>query len=206
MKGRFWLFLGVAVGIAVAAGHLSYLAGAGRSLAETCERLVRSGADRLVRDAAKDGAPKRVVLGFSGIIAAALPGITALLVVIAAKGSLRVRAIIAVLVAALGAASFAYQPHGKAIGVLLLALLVAGLTVTLTGPIVAAPLVAVATLIGAEFLPGLLSSHRHVPQLSVNDLHFAIYGHPGTPAGLQVILLIVAIVPFAYAARLIIRG
>ena len=206
MKGRFWLFLGVAVGIAVAAGHLSYLAGAGRSLAETSERLVRSGADRLVRDATKAGAPKRVVLGFSAAIAAALPGITALLLVIAAKASLRVRAIIAILVAALGAASFAYQPHGKAIGVLLLALLVAGLAVTLTGPLVAAPLAAVAALIGAEFLPGLLSSHRHVVQLSVNDLHVAIYGHPGTPAGLQVVLLIVALVPFAFAARLIIRG
>jgi hypothetical protein len=206
VKGRIWLILGAAVGIAIAAGHLPYLAGAARSLADTAESLVGHGANKLVSEAAKAGAPRRVILGIGGLIAAALPGLTALLLVIAARGSIRLRAIIAVLLAGLGAASFVYQSHGHAAGVLVLALIVAGLAVALTGPLVAAPLAGVAGLIGGEFLPGLVAFGRAATQVSTQDLHIAIYNHPGSPTALRLVALAVATVPFAVAARLIIFG
>ncbi len=205
MRGRLWLILGAIVGIAIAAGRLPYLAGAGRSLAETAERLVGSGANHLIRDAASAGGSRRVVLGLSGLVAATVPGLTALVLVAAARGSLRLRAVIALLIVALGASSFVYQSHGKATGVLLLALAVAGLAVTLTGPLVAAPLTALAGLIAGEFLPGLLTSDRTVTQASVNDLHFAIFNQAGTPKALQVAVLVLAAIPFAAAVRLIFR-
>jgi len=205
VKGRLWLILGAVVGIAVAAGRLPYLAGAGRSLAETAERLVGSGANRLIRDAASAGGSRRLVLGLSGVVAATVPGLTALARVAAARGSLRLRAVVALLIVALGATSFVYQAHGKATGTLLLALAVAGLAVTLTGPLVAAPLTALAALIGAESLPGLLTSDRTVTQASVNDLHVAVFNHPGTPKALQIAVLVLAAIPFAVAARLIFR-
>jgi hypothetical protein len=205
VKGRFWLILGAVVGIAIAAGRLPYLAGAGRSLAETAERLVASGAKNLLGDASSAGVSRRVVLGVSGGIAAALPGLTALALVAAARGGLRLRAIVAVLIVALGAASYVYEPHGKASGVLLLSLAVAGLAVTLTGPLLAAPLAAAAGLIGGEFLPGLLTSSMTVTQASVNDLHVAIFNHPGTPKALQIAALALAAIPFAIAARLILK-
>jgi hypothetical protein len=204
MRGRLWLVLGAVVGIAIAGGHVPYLAGAARSLAETAERLVGSGATRLIDAAASAGAPQRVILGVAGVIAVLLPGVTALLLVLAARGSLRLRAIVALLVVVLGAASFAYQSHGRATGVLLLALVIASLAVMVTGPLVAAPLAALAGLIAGEYLPTLVSSTRAVTQRSVNDLHQAIYNHPGTPTGLQIVLLIVAAIPFALAARLIV--
>lgn len=203
MKGRFWLVAGAIVGIAVAAGHLPYLAGAGRSLADTAERLVGSGADRLIRATASTGAPRRVVLGLTGVIAAILPGVTALLLIVAARSSLRLRAIIGLLIVALGAASYVYQPHGQATGVLLLALAIAGLAVALTGPLVAAPLAALAGIIGGEFLPALLRSSQVVTQRSVNDLHQAVYNHPGTPTALRLLVLVIAAVPFAAATRLV---
>jgi hypothetical protein len=204
VKGRWWLVVGAAIGIAVAAGHLPYLAGAARSLTNTAEKLVDSGAKSLIRASASEGAPRRVTLGLSGLIAALLPGVTALLLVIAARGSLRLRALVALLVVALGAASFFYQPHGEAAGVLILALVVAALAVALTGPLVAAPLAGAAALIGAEFLPELVTSSNAVSNVAINDVHIAIFNHPGTPFALRVAMLIVAAVPFAAAARLIV--
>lgn len=205
MRGRIWLILGAVVGVAIAAGHLPYIAGAARSLAETTERLVASGANRIIRGAAHVGAPRRVVLGFGGLVAVLIPGVTALLLIVAARGSLRLRSIIALLVVALGAASYVYQPGGKATGVLLLALVIGGLAVALTGPLVAAPLALLAGLIAGEFLPRLVQSGARVTQASVDSLHQAIYARPGTPAALQIVVLIVAAVPFLFAARLVLR-
>ncbi len=203
MKGRVWLLIGVALGVAVAIGRLPYLAGAGRSLATTAERLVLSGANRIIAAAASAGASKRVVLGLGSLVAVILPGLTALLLVVAARASLRIRAVIAVLIVALGAASYAYQPHGNATGVLVLALVVAGLAVTLTGPLVAAPLALGAGLIGGEYLPTLVSSGMAATQSSVNAMHLALFNRPGTPAALQVAMLVIAALPFAWAAKLI---
>lgn len=61
MRGRIWLILGAVLGVVVAAGHLPYLAGAGRSFADTVERLVGSGAGDVIRGVALTGAPRRVV-------------------------------------------------------------------------------------------------------------------------------------------------
>lgn len=203
MRGRIWLFVGVIVGIAIAAGRVPFLAGAGRSLVATTERLVMSGAKDLIKSAAKHGAPERVVEGLSGVVTVLVPGVTALLLIVAAKASLRLRSIIALAVVAVGASSFFYQPHGKAAGVLVLALIVAGLAVAITGPLVVAPLAVGAGLIGAEFLPTLLAKHFAATQDAVQALHQAIYQRPGAPLWLQVVLLIVAVLPFAWAAKLV---
>ena len=203
MRGRIWLIVGAVVGVAVAAGHLPYLAGAGRSLADTAEHLVGHGANRLVHDTASAGAPKRLVLGLAGLVAALLPGLTALLLVVAARAGLRLRAIISLLVVAVAGASYLYQSNGKATGVLLLALTVAAAALLLTGPFVAAPLCALAGLIAGTFLPTLLRTRHVATQVSVNDLHQALYGHPGTPNALRVAVLVLAAVPFVFAARLV---
>jgi hypothetical protein len=208
LRGRVWLFVGAALGVAIALGHVPYLAGAGRSLANTAERLVTSGANRLIRDAANHGAPRRVLIGVGAALAVALPGLTAWLLLVAARASLRVRSLIALGMVALGASSYAYQPKGTATGVLLLALAVAGFAVAVTGPLVAAPLAMGAGLIGAEFLPTLVTSRlgSAVSQSSVSAMHVAIYNRPGTPTALQLAMLVLAALPFAAAARLLAAG
>jgi hypothetical protein len=203
VKGRIWLILGVIVGVAVAAGHLPYLAGAGRSLSDTAERLVGSGGSHLIRALAFTGASRRVTLGLTGVVAALVPGVSALLLVVAARGALHVRILVGLLVLALGLAGYAYLPHGTATGALVLALVIAGLAVALTGPLVAAPLCALAGLIGGEFLPTLVRSSAVVTQRSVDDLHIAIFNQPGTPTALQLVVLVIAALPFAAAARLV---
>ncbi len=206
MRGRVWLIFGVIAGIAVAAGRLPYLAGAGRSLAATSEHLVLSGANRIIAGVAQSGAPRRVVLGIGGVIALLAPGIAALLLIVAARVSLRLRSMIAILILAVGASSFVYQRGGVATGVLVLALTLAGLAVALTGPLVAFPLALVAGLIGASYLPTLFSKHFAATQDGVNALHIAIYNRPGQPLALQIVLLIVALLPFAWAAKLVATG
>jgi hypothetical protein len=121
---------------------------------------------------------------------------------LAARGTLRARVVIGLLLAALGGAAFFYLPHGHAAGVALLAGAVAGIAVAAVGPLVAASLAALAALIATTFLPRLLTGHS-VAGASVNALHQALFGTPGSPLWLRIVVLGVAALPFGYAARLV---
>lgn len=209
MKGRIWLILGAVVGIGIALGDVKYLAGAARSLADDAQRLVGTGGATLINAVGKHGAPQQVIASIASVLAVLIPGITALLLVLAARGSLRLRAVIAVLLAGLGAVSFAYQSHGHALGVILLALVIAVLAVALTGPLVAAPLCVLAGLIGGQFLPRLLSNPSTLPNAPVQQLYHAIFSDPhtsGAPVWFRIVMLVVAVLPFALGARLIVKG
>ncbi len=139
MRGRIWLIVGVIVGVAVALGRVPYLAGAGRSLADTTQRLVDSGAKHLVNDLKSHRAPQRVGARLTSLIAILVPGVTALAPRGRSPGQPRIKSIIAALIVLVGLASYFYQPHGKATGVLILALAIAGVAVVAAGPLVAAP-------------------------------------------------------------------
>jgi heme/copper-type cytochrome/quinol oxidase subunit 4 len=195
----------VALGVALGLGHLAYFHGAAQSLSDTALRLVNTAGLTLAHDAATHGAPRRVVEGFTAVLAVLLPGVTAFLLVFAGRSTLRLRAIVAVLLAVLGIAAFFYLPGGNATGVAVLALAAAGLAVAATGPLVVAPLVALATLIALAFLPRLLASHSTLPNTPVNALHQALFASAGSPLWLRVIVLLLAALPFALAARLIVR-
>lgn len=209
MKGRIWLIVGVVVGVAIAIGDVTYLAGAAKSLADDAQRLVGTGGTALINAVAKRGAPHQVVASITSVLAVLIPGVTALLLVLAARGSLRLRAVIAVLLAGLGAVSFAYQSHGHALGVILLAVVIAVLAVVLTGPLVAGPLCVLAGLIGGEFLPRLLSNPSTLPNAPVQQLYHAIFNDPhaaGAPVWFRIVMLVVAVLPFGLGARLIVKG
>jgi hypothetical protein len=206
MKGRPWLFAGLAVGIAVGAGRLPYLMGAASSLSDTSQQLVRSGGLDLVHWTARQGAPARAVDGVAAFVSILIPGVTALLLVLAARLTLRLRALVGLLVAVLGATAYHYLGLGVATGTLVLALALAGLVVAAaTGPLVVLPLVALAALIGTEYLPRLLAGARSVPRSSVATLHEAMFSHPGAPVWLAVIAVAVAAVPFLLALRFVLR-
>ncbi|MGH9076998.1 MAG: hypothetical protein ACRDY0_06020 [Acidimicrobiales bacterium] len=207
MKGRIWLVIGAVVGVAIAIGDVKYLAGAARSLADDAQRLVASGGSGLVRSVARHGAPQRLVTALTFLLAILVPGIAAFLLVLAARGSLRLRAVVAMLISVVGVASFAYQSGGHAAGVILLALVIAVVAVAVTGPLVAAPLCALAGLIGGEFLPRVLSSPAALPNAPAQQLYRAMVNHSqgGAPTWFRVLLLVVAVAPFAAGIRLIVK-
>jgi hypothetical protein len=205
MKGRFWLFVGVAVGIALGLGKLAYFHGAAVSLSDTALRVVGTAGLTLVHSAAKHGAPQRVVEGFTAALAVLLPGVTALLLVYAGRATLRLRTVVGVLLVALGIAAYFYLPGGNATGVAVLAFAAAAFAIAATGPLVAAPLVALATLIAIAFLPRLLASRSTLPNAPVSALHQALFASPGSPLWLRALVLVLAALPFALAARLIVR-
>lgn len=205
VRGRIWLLLGVLVGVGIAIGRVPYFAGTARSFADDVQRVVGTGAAKLISSVARHGASKRVVLGVSAVLAMLLPGITALLLVVAARGTLRLRALIGALIAALGVASFAYQPGGKALGVTALALLAAAAAVALSGPLLIVPLGALAGLIGGEFLPRLVRTPNALPRAPILELHQALFGSSGSPLWLHVVVLALAMAPFAFAARLVVK-
>ncbi len=206
MRGRLWLVVGVLVGIALAAGAVPYLAGAARSLSDDAQRVVGSAGAHLVRALGGVGAPGRVVLGLTAVVAVLVPGVTAWLLVLAARGVRRLRVVVAVVLALIGIAAFFYQPAGNALGALVLALAVAGAAVALSGPLVVAPLAALAGPIGAEFLPRLLVGPAAIPDAPVSQLHQAVFASPGSPWWLRVVLVVVAAVPFALGVRAVARA
>lgn len=199
------MIIGAVVGIGVGLGDVPFLAGAARSLADTAQHLVADGGRHLIANVATSGAPQRLVLALTALIGVLLPGLTALLLVLAAIGSMRLRSVVALAIVALGAVAYAYQPRGVATGVLVVALAAGALAVALTGPLVAAPLAGLAALIGTEFLPQLVTGHSSLALTNVGLFHQALTGNPGTPLVLQVVLLVIAAVPFAYAGRLILE-
>ncbi len=205
MAGRKWLLIGVVLGVVIALGHVPYLAGAARALAETALRLVGSGGTHLINAVAHTGAPRRVVLGFTSLVEVLAPGVTGLLLILGARGTLRLRAVVGLLLAVLGVASFFYHPHGVAAGVVVLALVAAGIAVAATGPLVAGPLAALAGLIGGTYLPRLFFHQTTVERSAVRAMHTALFSNPGDPTVLQVALVVVAAVPFAVALRSIVR-
>jgi hypothetical protein len=205
LKGRIWLLVGIAVGVAVGIGKLPYFTGAATSFSDTALRVAGSAGHSLVRSAATHGASRRAVDAITALVAILVPGVTALLLMYAARTTLRLRAVIAVLVAALGVAAFFYLPHGIAIGVALLAFAAAGIAIAATGPLVAAPLAALAALIATSFLPRILSSHSTLPNLPVSTINAALFSSAASPYWLRIVVLAVAALPFAFAARLAVR-
>ena len=199
------MLIGAVVGVAVGLGHVPVLAGAGRVLAETAVRVITSIGNRLISAIASSGAPRRSVLGLTSLLAVLAPGGTALLLIVAARGTLRIRAIAGLALAVLGVASFLYHPAGVATGVVALALAVAALAVASSGPFVAAPLAALAGLIGAAYLPRLVTGRTGVERAAVGDMHRALFASRGHPAWLEVVLVVVAAVPFALAVRDVLR-
>ncbi len=205
MKGRIWLLLGLAVGIAVGVGKLAYFSGAATSLSDTALRVVGTAGLTLVHAAARHGAPRRVVEGITAVLSVLVPGVTALLLVYTARATLRLRVVAGLLLASLGLAAFFYLPHGIAAGAAVLALLAAGLAVAATGPFVAAPLVALAALIGTAFLPRLFGSPNALPNLPIPSLHRALFVTGGSPLWLRIAVLALGALPFAFAARRVVR-
>ena len=205
LKGRIWLLVGIAVGVAVGVGKLAYFAGAATSLSDTAQRIVNSGGHSLVRSAASHRASLRALDAITAVLAVLVPGVTALLLIYAARATLHLRAVVALVMAGLGVAAFFYLPHGVAAGVAVLAFAAAGIAVVATGPLVAAPLAALAALIATGFLPRILANHSTLPNVPVAALNQALFAGAGSPMWLRVVVLILAALPFALAARLVVR-
>jgi len=206
MKGRLWVVLGVVAGVAIGLGRLVYFDGAAISLCDTTLRIVDTAGLTMIHYAARYGAPRRVVLGLAAVLAIVLPGITALLLVVAARTTMRLRQIIGILLAALGVAAFFYLPAGTAVGVAALALLAAAFVVAATGPLVVVPLAALAALIATVFLPRLVLGHDSRLSAPISTLHQALFVTVGSPLWLRIAAAALAAIPFALASRLLARS
>jgi hypothetical protein len=203
MKGRIWLILGVLAGIAIGIGKLAYFAGAATSLSDTAQRVVGGAGLTVIHSAARHGVSRRVVEGLTAVLVVLVPGVTALILVLAARATLWLRVLIGLVLAALGVAAFFYLPHGMAAGVAAMALAAAAIAVVATGPLVAAPLAALAALIATVFLPRVLAASSRLPDAPVSALHQAVFTHAGSPLWLRIVVLVLAALPFALAARYI---
>jgi hypothetical protein len=60
-------------------------------------------------------------------------------------------------------------------------------------------------LIATGFLPRILANHSTLPNVPVAALNQALFAGAGSPMWLRVVVLILAALPFALAARLVVR-
>ncbi len=204
MRGRIWLLLGLAVGVAIAVGRLPLLAPAGASLSRAALYVVGSGAAAALHAVAKQGGSSRTLEAIAAVLSVLVPGVTAWLAVIAAKGALGLRKLVALAVLVYGVASFAYHPALGSVTTLGLAVAVAAAAVMATGPVVAVVLSALAGLLAAEVIPALLPGRGEVA-LPAHMLSIALHGSGASPAVLAIGLLVFAAVPFLMAARSVLR-
>ena len=112
----------------------------------------------------------------------------------------------ALLVAGLGVAAFFYLPHGIAIGVAVLAIRRGrdrGVGERARSSPRLSP--ALAALIATAYLPRIVESHSTFANVPVGLLHEAFFSNVASPFWLRVVVLAVAALPFALAARLIVR-
>ena len=203
MRGRGWLILGAAAGVAIGFAHVGQVADPARSLANGAQQAVGSGGHRLLSSAAGHGAPRTAVETVGALLVVVVPGLAALLLVVAARSALRLRGLVAVVLVGLGVAAYAYQPGRTASEALVVALVLAGVAVVAAGPLVAAPLCALAGLIGAEFVSRLVANRGALSDTVAAGVHQAVYHSAGSSMLLQVGVLVLAAVPFAVIARLI---
>jgi hypothetical protein len=203
MRGRVWLVLGAAAGVAMAVLHVGSVADPARSLANSAQQVVGTGGHKLLTSAAGHGAPRRAVQAVAALLVVLVPGVTALLLVAAARSALRLRGLIAVLLVGLGVAAYAYQPGRTAWEALVVAVVLAAVAILASGPLVAAPLCTLAGLIAAEFVSRLLANRAALSHQAAAAVHQAMYHTGGSSLGLQAGVLVLAAVPLVVTARLI---
>ncbi len=131
------------------------------------------------------------------LLVVVVPGLAALLLVVAARSALRLRGLVAVLLVGLGVAAYAYQPGRTASEALIVTLVLAGVAVVAAGPLVAAPLCALAGLIGAEFVSRLVANRGALSDSVAAGVHQAVYHTGGSSLALHAGVLVLAAVPFA---------
>jgi hypothetical protein len=203
MRGRVWLVLGAAAGVAMAVLHVGSVADPARSLANSAQKVVGTGGHKLLSSAAGHGAPRPTIQAVAALLVVVVPGVTALLLVAAARSALRLRGLVAVLLLGLGVAAYAYQPGRTASEALVVAVVLAAVAILASGPLVAAPLCALAGLIGVEFVPRLLANRAAMSNDAAAAVHQAVYHTGGSSLALQAGVVVLAVVPFVLIARLI---
>jgi hypothetical protein len=203
VRGRVWLILGAAAGVAIAFAHVGQFADPARSLANGAQQAVGSGGHRLLASAAGHGVPRTAVGTVAALLVVVVPGVAALLLVVAARCALRLRGLVAILLVGLGVAAYAYQPGRTASEAVVVALVLAGVAVVAAGPVVAAPLCALAGLIGAEFVSRLVANRGALFDTVAVGVHQAVFHTGGSSLALQAGVIILAVVPFVVMARLI---
>lgn len=197
-----FIFLGVALGFAVAAGPLMELRAPADQLVESLMGFayeMTAKISSLIADT--DQVAEHGLEGWAAVIGIALvaatPGMVAAVLAVAAKGSMQLRRAVSLLLLVGACASFAALPATQALTLLATAAVFATLLATVQGLLLVTPLVAVATMIGVRHVHAIVEGTD--PAIVDGQAALAeLVGTSGDPWTL--VLVVVALAPFAAAA------
>jgi hypothetical protein len=198
-----WIFLGVALGVAMGTGRLREIGVLFDSLIITLVEYVgvmlQSGVDVLTRAAPFTG-PLEVL---AVVLMVVSPGIlVALLVVLVKAGEMGRRLVSAGLVIA-AVLSFTVLPLPGAVALLIAALVIAATARLLVGPALIMPLVTLATLTAYRYTVLMIDADD--PVLTEAGSRLAAFIPGLDPVLAELILAVLAIAPFVAAAAALLR-
>lgn len=199
-----WIFLGIAIGIAIGVGRLAEIGAVFDELVVTLvayvDGLLQSGVDMLTEAMPFTGPVEVLALALS----VTAPGwLVALLVVLIRAGEIGRRVVAASLVIA-AALSFVVLPPLGAVALVVVALVVAGASRLLSGPALTTPLVTLATLTAYRYTALLIDADDPVLTAAGAKLVGLIPGLD--PALAEIGLAFLAIAPFFAAGAALLRS
>lgn len=199
-----WIFLGIAIGIAIGVGRLAEIGAVFDELVVTLvayvDGLLQSGVDMLTEAMPFTGPVEVLALALS----VTAPGwLVALLVVLIRAGEIGRRVVAASLVIA-AALSFVVLPPLGAVALVVVALVVAGASRLLSGPALTTPLVILATLTAYRYTALLIDADDPVLTAAGAKLVGLIPGLD--PALAEIGLAFLAIAPFFAAGAALLRS
>ena len=197
---HMFVILGVLAGVAVAIGPLSFLKAAVDGVAVSLVSATASAVSQLLRSAPFLDDHEHLVEVFAVALAVAVPGAVALGLILVARAAATMRRAVTAAALLAACASFAVLPAAQAVLLLVFVLLAGGLAVLVEGAVVAAPLAALATVLTVRFVVLIWTgSSSEVVQGSMRLAELS--GTGSASAAWQAALTVVALAPFAAAAR-----
>lgn len=198
----FFVIVGIAVGLAIAAGPLSGLLG---PVDAAVVALVDGGGDlvaALLGLAPLEDHPK-VTATVTAVCAALLPGAVAVALARATRAARKLRQAGAALLVLGAVASFFAVPFPQALALLVAALVVSAIASFATGAALVAPLTAIGTVLTVRHVALLLD--RDDPQITTSAETLAAVSGVDALELWILVLSVAALLPFAWAAWAAIR-
>lgn len=194
---------GAVIGVALAFGRLPFLAGAATGLARTASEVtvhVTNWVTGLVSDQ-----PSRWTETTALVVGLVSPGLTALLLALAARAGIGLRRGIGGLIVVIGLLSFAVLPRAEAAGVFTVCVALGAAAIVGLDVLVVVPCAAVAAMLAVLWSRDVLASHTATNIGEVTQMHALWFpDQPGLFLS-KVVVIAIVFLPFLATLVLLIR-
>lgn len=201
----FFVVAGVAFGLLIALGPLSFLAGPFDAIldriVEAATRMSATAFGELAGEDPSTWAPEAQI--GNAVAAVLLPGFVCLGLILLSRASTKIRRAASALMFFAGVSAFFFLPAGTALVLFVAAVVVSSIASLASGVGVTAPLAALAAVLAARNLVILASTTAYAP---IVDGAAVLSAEVGADVGVwRIVLWVLAAAPFAAAGALVLQ-